>query len=138
VHRERGNSSITSQFTNRCLFRSPRGIPKCRSSANSVHKQGNLTDTVFSSPILHNTQFSLYSLLLPPISPSTPWLNELQPCLVVAGSPYKAWGWSQQAAINLPSITTPLTSSCRLPHCFEFCTMCCENVPHTCKNCTKA
>ena len=64
MHRERGNSPITSQFTSRCLFRSPGGIPKLRSSANSVHKQGNLTDTVFSSPTLHNTQFSLYSLLL--------------------------------------------------------------------------
>ena len=77
---------------------------------------GNHTAIVLSS---YCTLFSPYSAplcrLLHPLSPSAPWLNEPQPCLVEAGSPYKAWGWSQQAARYLSLITTPLTSPCRLP-----------------------
>ena len=127
----RGNTLITSQSTSRsrCPFCSPGVILTLGSSANPVWYTRGLVHQSRSQLVITPLLFSPLSLfitllvpsysaplcrLFPLLSPSTPWLNEPEACLVGEGSPYKARRWSQRAARYLPSITTPLTTPCRL------------------------
>jgi hypothetical protein len=104
-----GNSPITSHSTShsRCPFRFPGLIITLRSSANPVRYTREIVQQSRLQQVISHILLSFLPLfithlalsysallcrLLPPLSPSMPWLNELHPCLVGAGSPYKARG----------------------------------------------
>lgn len=95
-----GNSPITTS----CF---PGVILTLGSSTNPVRYTRGVVQQSRSQRVISQIVFSLLPLfitllilsysaplcrLLPPLSPSTPWLNETQPFLVGAGSPYKARG----------------------------------------------